>query len=146
MSNMYSIRLTFDRGFEVSAAKTFVATCGAVTVGESRDARFHRVVRTATFTPMPGQDPLPPLRDVELLHLTNGFVILTGKEEVVDNDLGRGRMVAQTWQMTPAPFDELLRIEGQFGRLVKRLRELGVDVHMQPGGAMSIAGETPEED
>lgn len=142
MSNVYLLRFAYDRGMPIGSAKTHISARGRLQVGEQRDDRFRRNVRMATFERVDGGEAIPPLRDLQLLHLAKGSIVLTGVEEIVDGNLSRPRLCAQTWHMVPEPFEELIRVEQLLGRLTKRLREVGVDVEILPGGRMKIAGET----
>ena len=67
--------------------------------------------------------------------------MLKGVEEIADDNLGRARLCAQTWQMVPEPLEELVRTEHLVARLVFHLHGLGVDVQMLPGGGMRIPAE-----
>lgn len=140
MSLVFSLRRAFDCGTPVGAAKVFLTARGTMQVDEARDDRFRRVVRTAQFTRLDGGDPVPALRDVEILQWGSVFV-LKGIEEIVDGNLGRPRLCAQTWQMVPEPLDELIKTEHLVARLVYHLHGLGVVVEMLPGGGMRIPNE-----
>jgi hypothetical protein len=60
--------------------------------------------------------------------------------------LGDTQVFAQSWKLTPAAHSELEAVERLFGRAVYRLRQLGVQVRMLPGGGMVIPGETRPDD
>jgi len=140
MSLIFSLRRAFDAGTPVGAAKVFISARGTLHVDEQRDERFRRVVRTARFTRVDGGEAVPALRDVVILQWDAVFV-LNGIEEIVDGNLGRPRLCAQTWQMVPEPLDELIKTERLVARLVYHLHGLGVTVEMLPGGGMRIPGE-----
>lgn len=138
----FVLRLAFDHGTPVGAAKTFDTACGELSVSEQRDTTFKRIVRTATFRRRDGGGEIPPLRDVELLHWNGTALVLRGVEEIADDNLSRPRLYAQTWQLIPQPYDDLTRAESHIGRLVLRLHQAGVAVRFSPGGDLVIAGET----
>jgi hypothetical protein len=144
MSLVFSLRRAFDCGIPVGAAKVFISARGTLQVSETRDARFRRVVRTAEFNRVDGGEPIPVLRDVEILQWGSVFV-LKGIEEIADDKLGRARLCAQTWQMVPEPLEELVRTEQLLARLVFHLHGLGVTTQMLPGGGMRIPGERRQD-
>ena len=51
----------------VGSAKMFISARGSLRVGEARDDRFRRIVRTAQFDRVDDGEPIPPLRDVEII-------------------------------------------------------------------------------
>jgi hypothetical protein len=141
MSLVFYLRRAFDCGTPVGSAKTFISAKGTLIVTEARDDQFKRVVRTARFTRLDGGEDIPPLRDVEMLQWASAFV-LTGVEEMGDDKLSRPRLYAQTWQLVPESYQQLEEAERLIGRLVTRLRQVGVPVQMLPGGGARIPGET----
>jgi hypothetical protein len=140
MTTVFHLRRAFDCGIPVGSAKVFLSARGTLLVGEERDDRFHRVVRTARFTRLDGGEEVPILRDVAILAWTS-MIVLTGVEEMSDDKLGRPRLYAQTWQLVPESYALLEEAERNIGRLVTRLRQVGVPVEMLPGGGMRIPGE-----
>lgn len=140
MSLVFYLRRAFDRGTPVGSAKVFIAARGTLTVGEARDDHFRRVVRTANFARNDEGEPVPPLRDVELLQWGSA-IVLTGVEEIADDKLSRPRLYAQTWQLAPEADTQLQEAERLIGRLINRLRKVGVPVQMLPGGGALIPGE-----
>ncbi len=146
MSLVYSLRRAFDRGEPVGAAKTHLSVRGLPEVGEQHDSFFRRVVKTATFQCLDGTDePVPLMRNVDLLKWTASHVVLTGVEDVADDRSMRPKLYAQTWQMVPEPLEELGRKERQISRLVFALRRQGTAVEFFPDGGMRIQGEIRED-
>jgi hypothetical protein len=115
---------------------------GTLSVSEARDERSKRTVRTAEFRRVDGGEPIPMLRDVELVYWGGQWVILAGVEEVADDRLSTARRYEQTWQMVPEPFADLGRAERRIARLCHRLRQLDVAACVGPDGRMFIAGGT----
>lgn len=142
----FQIRRAYDRGFPVGAAKTHMSTRGTFTVGEQHDEQCKRQVMTAQFAPLAGQEPMPLLREARLLSWNGTVMSLTGIEEIADSNLGRPQRLQQTWLAEPEDYAELRRVEALLGRVVNRLREVGVAVDMLPGGRMRIAGERRPDD
>lgn len=142
----FELRRAYDRGFPVGAAKKHIGVRGTFTVAEQRDEQCKRQVVTAHFAPLAGQEAIPPLREVRLLNWNGTVMSLTGVEEIVDNNLGRPQRLQQTWIAEPEEYAELRRVEALLGRVVNRLREVGVAVDMLPGGRMRIAGERRPDD
>lgn len=138
------MRRAYDRGHPVGAARTFIYARGRLLVDEAMDERFRRVVRTAQFQRDDGGEPVPTLRDVHILKFGAVFV-LTGLEEVAEDNLARARLYAQTWQLTPEADERLAAAERLIGRLWARLHQAGIPVEMLPRGVAYIPGEkTPD--
>lgn len=136
------MRRAFDDGHPVGASKVFISARGRFTLSEQRDDRFRRIVRTAEFARVDGGEPVPPLRNAEVLHWAGDCLVVTGVEEVSDGNLSRPRLCAQSWQLVPEPYEDLMRADRHLSRLATRLHQLGVDIEILPGGEMRIPGET----
>jgi hypothetical protein len=119
---------------------------GIVNVREEPDKNHRRCVRVATFERTDGGEPIPPLREVALVAAHGSWLVLTGVEEVLDDKLARPQQFAQSWQLLPAVDEEMIRMGDLLNRLIRRLRQLGVCVDMEPNWGAKIEGETPPED
>jgi hypothetical protein len=136
------MRRAFDAGVPVGASKVFVTARGTLSLGDQFDERFRRTVRTAEFRRVDDGEPVPPLRNAELLQWAGNCLVVTGVEEVTMDHSARPRLYAQSWQLVPEPYVELQRMTMQWSRLIDRLRQVGVHVEIRPGGEISIPGET----
>jgi len=142
MPIVYSLRRIFDHGEPVGAAKTHLTVRGVPTVVEQHDSFYRRVVRTAAFRLVDGSnDPVPVMRNVDILQLTDSTLVLNGVEDVADDRTMRPKLFAQTWQLVPEPLEELTRREQQISRLVFALHRHGVVVEFFSDGGMRIQGE-----
>jgi hypothetical protein len=119
-----------------------MAAAGTFVVSEQRDDQCRRQVLTAVFTRTDGDpEAIPPLREAKLLGWNGTTLAITGVEEIESGPLGTQQRVQQTWLAEPQAYGELERVESMMNRAVRRLREVGVEVEILPGGRMRIAGE-----
>jgi len=132
------LRRARDRGKAIGSARLHQAARGRLVVREAPDETLRRVVRTATFERTDSGDPVPPLRDVVLLSWKPDWITLTGFEEIADDRLADPRLYQQTWQLAPAPFEELEQAERTIGQLVEQLTRLGVVVRTLPDRTVRI--------
>jgi hypothetical protein len=145
MSFVFALRRMYECGEPVGAAKAHLSVRGRLTIKEQRDSYFHRVVKTATFDLVDEGEPVPRMRNVDLLLWTGNLFIITGVEDVADDKLNRPKLYCQTWQMVPEPLEELMRADRKIARLVFRLHCAGIGVQMLPNGEMVIDGERRED-
>jgi hypothetical protein len=108
----------------------------------------NRWIRVAVFEPEKAEQRKPPLplRDVTLLGWGDDWVSLTGIEHFLDAGPDDPRAYAQTWKLTFSEDQEHRELWRANTRLIKRLRELGVEVEIRPDRSIVIEGETPLEE
>ena len=102
-------------------------TRGRIEVKQEQDPTRSRYVLVARFHATAGHRTISNLYDAALVAALGDVWVLAGIERVVGGPMSLEHSLGQSWIITPAPIEDLIRAEAEINRLS------GVLAGMQPG-------------